>query len=88
MDKQEKFQLLTYNGIKDGHHNINAIILSTPTSYGGFFTTMFFETLVSSLPLLSRLLRSFQKLMFGCSSIAKYFEVSLLTSTFDVFSLS
>ncbi len=81
MNKQEKFQLLTYNGIKDGYHNINVIIISTPTSYGGFFTTMFFETLVSSLPLLSMLLRSFQKLMFCCSPIAKYFEVSLLTSS-------
>lgn len=28
VSKQEKIQLLTYNGIKDGHHNIIAIILS------------------------------------------------------------
>jgi hypothetical protein len=48
----------------------------------------FFETLVSSLPLLSRLLRSFQKLMSYCSPIAKYFEVSLLNLNVNVFSLS
>jgi hypothetical protein len=38
VNKQEKIQSFTYNGIKDGHHNINAII----TSYIGFSTTMFF----------------------------------------------
>ncbi len=48
----------------------------------------FFETLVSSWPLLSRLLRSFQKLMSCCSPIAKHFEVSLLKLNVDVFSLS
>ncbi len=48
----------------------------------------FFETFVSSLPLVSRLLKSFQMLMFCCSPIAKHFEVSLLKLNVDVFSLS